>query len=109
MIMDFNVNVNVKFDATPSLVGAVSSLADAIRPAVLQPVIPSPAIVQEQEPEQPIPAAPVVQEQQAPPVTAEQSVQTTQSEKQGEITDEMLRKIVGPVSKARQRSRICYT
>lgn len=109
--MDFNVNVNVKFDATPSLVGAVSSLADAIRPAaVLQPVIPAPAIVQEQEskqePEQPIPAAPVVQEQQEPPVTAEQSVQTTQSEKQGEITDEMLRKIVGPVSKAKGKEAV---
>ena len=43
--MDFNVNVNVKFDATPALVGAVSTLAGVIKPAeVLKPTVASPAI-----------------------------------------------------------------
>ena len=36
--MDFNVNVNVKLDATPALVGAVSALAGVVKTAeVLQP------------------------------------------------------------------------
>ena len=33
--MDFNVNVNVKLDATPALVGAVSALAGVDRKSVV--------------------------------------------------------------------------
>lgn len=106
--MDFNVNVNVKFDATPALVGVASTLAGVVKTAgVLQPrtimadeptpFAPSTA-VPEQKTEHVAPPAP-----EAP---AQQPAPQVQEEKQGEITDEMLRKIVGPVSKAKGKEAV---
>lgn len=107
--MDFNVNVNVKFDATPTLVGAVSTLVGALRPieVLQQPVIAAPAIVantarvqEEQETVQ------VSQEQQTSSGAPVAQKQPEPVEKQDEITDEMLRKIVGPVSKAKGKEAV---
>ncbi len=108
MIMDFNVNVNVKFDATPALVGAVSTLVEVVRPTeVLQPRTP---VTDASTHSVPSTAAPEQKtEQVASPVPEAPSQQPTpliQEEKQDEITDEMLRKIVGPVSKAKGKEAV---
>ena len=106
--MDFNVNVNVKLDATPALVGAVSALAGVVKTAeVLQPrtivtdgpvhFVPSTA-ASEQKTEQIAPSVPETSAQQPAPQVEEK--------KQGEIIDEMLRKIVGPVSKAKGKEAV---
>lgn len=100
--MDFNVNVNVKFDATPALTGVVSTLAGVLSSTkVMQPVIMAPAIssqssetgdavIQEKTHSAP---APAVQEQPA-------------QEQTKEITDEMLRKIVGPITKSKGKETV---
>lgn len=95
--MDFNVNVNVKFDATPALTGVVSTLAGVLNPGrVLNPAIKAPAISSETEDA-------VVQEQtQSAPATQEQPAQ----EQTKEITDEMLRKIVGPITKSKGKETV---
>lgn len=110
--MDFNVNVNVKLDATPALAGVVSALAGAIRPAgVLQPAIPvssSQAIPRAPEPAQEVAQeVPTVEEQhtQQAPSDAPHG-QPAQNEKPEEITDEMLRKFVGPKSKDKGKEAI---
>ena len=95
--MDFNVNVNVKFDATPALVGAVSTLAGVVKTAeVLQPAIIAPAIATST-------ARVEKMQETAAPVPQDQPVPV---EKQGEITDEMLRKFVGPKSKDKGKEAI---
>lgn len=107
--MDFNVNVNVKFDATPALVGAVSTLVGALRPieVLQQPVIAAPAIVANtarvQEEQETVQAS---QEQQTSSSAPAVQEQPAQPEKQDEITDEMLRKIVGPVSKTKGKEAV---
>lgn len=107
--MDFNVNVNVKFDAAPALVGAVSTLVGALRPikVLQQPVIAAPAIVANtarvQEAQKTESAS---QEQQTSSGTQVAQKQPEPVEKQDEITDEMLRKIVGPVSKAKGKEAV---
>lgn len=106
--MDFNVNVNVKFDATPALVGAVSTLAGVVKTAeVLQPHM---VVADEPIPFAPSTAVPEQKtEQVASPALetpAQQPAPQVQEEKQGEITDEMLRKIVGPVSKAKGKEAV---
>ncbi|WP_411336121.1 hypothetical protein [Bacteroides ovatus] len=109
--MDFNVNVNVKFDATPALVGAVSTLAGVIKPAeVLKPTVASPAIPmleakelvakEEVNPEPEHPSASV------PETPSQQAASAVQEKKSDEITDEMLRKIVGPVSKTKGKEAV---
>lgn len=111
--MDFNVNVNVKFDATPALTGVVSTLAGVLNPAkVMPPAIMAPAIssqssetedavVQEQTQ-----SAPAVQEQpQAGTITSATQEQPAQ-EQTKEITDEMLRKIVGPITKSKGKETV---
>lgn len=116
--MDFNVNVNVKFDATPALTGVVSTLAGVLNPAkVMPPAIMAPAIssqssetedavVQEQTQ-----SAPAVQEQpQAGTTTSATQEQPAQEqlaqEQTKEITDEMLRKIVGPITKSKGKETV---
>lgn len=106
--MDFNVNVNVKFDATPALMGVVSTLAGVMSPTkVVQP-----AIVVSATSSQSSETKAVVSQEQTPPAsgsTAQEQTRATESvsslselpaqETCKEITDEMLRKIVGPISK----------
>lgn len=95
--MDFNVNVNVKFDATPALAGIVSTLAGATHPVeVVQPAKLSPA-------QSDAPAVEVVQ--------AEAKVESVQEpaptpEQPKEITDEQLRAIVGPKSKEHGKEKV---
>lgn len=106
--MDFNVNVNVKFDVTPALVGAVSTLAGVVKTAeVLQPRT---IMADEPLPFAPSTAAPEQKTEQvassAPEAPVQQPTPQVQEEKQGEITDEMLRKIVGPVSKAKGKEAV---
>lgn len=106
--MDFNVNVNVKFDATPALVGAVSTLAGVVKTAeVLQPRA---IVADEPLPFVPSTAAPEQKTEHvassAPKAPVQQPAPQVQEEKQGEITDEMLRKIVGPVSKAKGKEAV---
>lgn len=106
--MDFNVNVNVKFDATPALVGAVSTLAGVVKTTeVLQPCT---IVADEPIPFAPSTAAPEQKTEQvassAPEASVQQPTSQVQEEKQGEITDEMLRKIVGPVSKAKGKEAV---
>lgn len=107
--MDFNVNVNVKFDATPALVGAVSTLVGALRPieVLQQPVIAAPAIVANtarvQEEQETVQASQEQQTSSGAPVAQEQPAPVQQT---GEISDEMLRKIVGPVSKAKGKEAV---
>lgn len=109
MIMDFNVNVNVKFDATPALVGAVSALTGVINPTKVlqQPAIAVPTVAasttQVQEAQK---TAPASQEQQASSGAPSVQEQSVQSEKSDEITDEMLRKIVGPVTKEKGKEAV---
>lgn len=85
--MDFNVNVNVKFDATPALAGIVSTLAGATRRAeVIEPTKLPPAQLD-------MPAVEVAQ--------AEAKVEAVQEpastpEQPKEITGEQLRALVGP-------------
>lgn len=94
--MDFNVNVNVKLDATPALVGAVSTLAGVVKTAeVLQPR----AIVTD-DPVRFVPST------AAPEAPAHQAAPQAEGKEQGEITDETLRKIVGPVSKAKGKEAV---
>lgn len=81
--MDFNVNVNVKLDATPALVGAVSALAGVVKTAeVLQPrtivtdgpvhFVPSTA-ASEQKTEQIAPSVPETSAQQPAPQVEEKN------------------------------------
>ena len=91
--MDFNVNVNVKFDATPTLVGAVSSLIGVLKPTeVLKPAIVTDGRAEET----------VQRDQAASSVTQEQPAPVDEA---SEISDEMLRKIVGPVSKDKGKGK----
>lgn len=111
--MDFNVNVNVKFDATPALTGVVSTLAGVLNPAkVMQPAIMAPAIssqpsetedavVQEQTQ-----SAPAVQEQPQAVTTTSATQEQPAQEQTKEITDEMLRKIVGPITKSKGKETV---
>lgn len=111
--MDFNVNVNVKFDATPALTGVVSTLAGVLNPAkVMQPAIMAPAIssqssetedavVQEQTQ-----SAPAVQEQPQAGTTTPATQEQPAQEQTKEITDEMLRKIVGPITKSKGKETV---
>lgn len=111
--MDFNVNVNVKFDATPALTGVVSTLAGVLNPAkVMQPAIMAPAIssqssetedavVQEQTQ-----SAPAVQEQPQTGATTPATQEQPAQEQTKEITDEMLRKIVGPITKSKGKETV---
>lgn len=97
--MDFNVNVNVKFDATPALTGVVSTLVGALKPAeVLQPVfkIPSAQALKPAEP---------AQEQTVSAVQAPEP-KPKQEEPSGELTDEALRKIVGPITKEKGKEAV---
>lgn len=95
--MDFNVNVNVKFDATPALAGIVSTLAGATRPAeVIKPAKLSPA--QSDAPTVEVARAEAkVEAVQEPAPTPEQPK---------EITDEQLRAIVGPKSKEHGKEKV---
>lgn len=111
--MDFNVNVNVKFDATPALTGVVSTLAGVLNPAkVMQPAIMAPAIssqssetedavVQEQTQ-----SAPAVQKQPQAGTTTSATQEQPAQEQTKEITDEMLRKIVGPITKSKGKETV---
>lgn len=111
--MDFNVNVNVKFDATPALTGVVSTLAGVLNPAkVMPPAIMAPAIssqssetedavVQEQTQ-----SAPAVQEQPQAGTTTSPTQEQPAQEQTKEITDEMLRKIVGPITKSKGKETV---
>lgn len=111
--MDFNVNVNVKFDATPALTGVVSTLAGVLNPGrVLNPAIKAPAIssqssetedavVQEQTQ-----SAPAVQEQPQAGTTTPATQEQPAQEQTKEITDEMLRKIVGPITKSKGKETV---
>lgn len=95
--MDFNVNVNVKFDATPALAGIVSTLAGATcHTEVIKPAKLSRA-------QSDAPAVEVAQ--------AEARVEAVQepapaSEQPKEITDEQLRAIVGPKSKEHGKEKV---
>lgn len=101
--MDFNVNVNVKFDATPALTGVVSTLVGALKPVeVMQPAITAPAVISPREEAK----VPVVQEQVQAPMTASDIAGQTAKETADEITDEMLRKFVGPKSKDKGKDAI---
>lgn len=113
--MDFNVNVNVKFDATPALTGVVSTLAGVLNPGrVLNPAIKAPAISSETEDDvvqEQTQSAPAVQEQpQAGTTTSATQEQPAQEqpaqEQTKEITDEMLRKIVGPITKSKGKETV---
>lgn len=111
--MDFNVNVNVKFDATPALTGVVSTLAGVLNPAkVMPPAIMAPAtssqssetedaVVQEQTQ-----SAPAVQEQPQAGTTTPATQEQPAQEQTKEITDEMLRKIVGPITKSKGKETV---
>lgn len=106
--MDFNVNLNVKLDATPALVGAVSTLAGVVRPAeVLQPTIVPSGIAMGPDVQTPVTPAPSVPEQQTTSVSSDApQEQSAQSKKPDEISDEMLRKFVGPKSKEKGKEAI---
>lgn len=102
--MDFNVNVNVKFDATPALVGAVSALTGVFSSVqVLQQPTIAVNTTRVQEVKE---TAPVSQEQQISSSAPAVQEQPAQPEKLDEITDEMLRKIVGPVSKTKGKEAV---
>lgn len=95
--MDFNVNVNVKLDATPALTSVVSTLAGVLTPAVVsQPTITVPVIA---EPITPTTDAPAVS-------TASPEQEAKSPTKSGEITDEQLRAFVGPKSKEKGKEAI---
>lgn len=98
-----DLNVNVKFDATPALVGAVSTLAAALSgksdsPRVQKTVVtdgpvtnaPSP----EKEPAQPKTDAPVTE---APPVSAPAT---------SDIADTVVREAVATQAKAGKKAEI---
>lgn len=93
--MDLNLNVNVKFDATPTLVGCVNTLATALNGAPRQMVSPSliPATHGKSSPVEP--AATVEEAEVAKIETTEE----TASVKSKDITDEQLRALVGPKTK----------
>ena len=101
--MDFNVNVNVKFDATPALVGAVSALAGVLNPVkVLQPATITAPIAQVQEA-----VTSESSEHKAEEVSTAIAAQQPEPQREpGEITDEMLRKIVGPKSKDKGKDAV---
>jgi len=105
--MDFNVNVNVKFDATPALVGAVSALTGVFNSTKVlgQPVIAA-NTTQVQEAHEMQEAVLPLQEQQSSSGAPAVQEQPAQPEKLDEITDEMLRKIVGPVSKTKGKEAV---
>lgn len=97
MIMDFNLNV--KFDATPALVGAVATLATAISgcgvmtPQVINP-LPAKAPVQAPAAQQ---VEQVEQEAAAPVAEAPETVpEITSSKELKEIKDTDLRIVVSP-------------
>ena len=83
--MDFNVNVNVKLHPRTIVTDGPVHF------------VPSTA-ASEQKTEQIAPSVPETSAQQPAPQVEEK--------KQGEITDEMLRKIVGPVSKAKGKEAV---
>lgn len=102
MIMDFNVNV--KFDATPALVGAVATLATAISGcAVMAPQVinPLPAKALEQAPAAPQPevVAPVAE---VPVVTAP----TCENQLSRDIPDTVVREAVAVQAKAGKKAEI---
>lgn len=105
--MDFNVNVNVRFDATPALAGVVTTLAGVCKPVgVMQPTTTAPAI----SPPMVEAEKPTGQEskQAASTASVSETVSTEQigQELTNDITDEALRKIVGPVSKAKGKEAV---
>lgn len=105
--MDFNVNVNVKLDATPALLGAVTALAGVVKTAeVSRPattVLPGSISF--------VPTSPTSEEKQEQVATAlpqQQASPTTQAatEQPKEISDEQLRAIVGPKSKEHGKDKV---
>lgn len=108
MIMDFNVNV--KFDATPALVGAVATLATAISgctvmaPQVINP-LPAKALDQ-------TPAAPQAEQlkpeavAQATDAPAQAVPETTASERSDTIADTVVREAVAVQAKAGKKTEI---
>lgn len=95
--MDFNVNVNVKFDATPELTGVVSTLVGTLRPTgVAQPI--QVGTVAETTIQ-----GPGVSEQPGIPVATPGPVVAEQPK---EITDEQLRAFMGPKSKEKGKDAI---
>lgn len=103
--MDFNVNVNVKFDATPALTGAVATLATAISGcAVVAPQVQKPLVTDSNMafiplPEQTQAAAPAVA------ATAEAPVQTA-AVQSDTIPDTVVREAVAVKAKAGKKTEI---
>lgn len=99
--MNLNLNVNVKLDATPALVGCVNTLAAAIGGARPNVVSPEPVTTNLEVP---------VLEQNLTPATetkTEVKVESTPlPEQPKEITDEQLRAIVGPKSKEHGKEKV---
>lgn len=95
--MDFNVNVNVKLDATPALTGAVSALAGVLRPSEVK----TPATVALPAEESTV-KEPTPKEAPTPPVEAAKPAETNN----GEISNEQLRAFIGPKSKEKGKDAI---
>lgn len=94
--MDLNLNVNVRFDATPTLVGCVNTLATALNGAPRQMVSPSSTPVSPVESVTvQVPAA-AVEEAEVPKIETTAETASVQSK---DITDEQLRALVGPKTK----------
>ncbi len=104
MIMDLNLNVNVKLDASPALVGCINTLTTTFggfRPHVLTPelIMDGPATFVPQQ-------SPVVETTSASTKVEAAPEQVPVPEQPKEITDEQLRAIVGPRSKEHGKEKV---
>lgn len=99
--MDFNVNVNVKFDATPALVGAVSTLAAALGGKADSPQVQK--IVVTDGPIAIVPAQAPVQTSAEVPVTDAPTVSVPAT---SDIADTVVREAVAAQAKEGKKAEI---
>lgn len=102
--MDLNLNVNVKLDAAPTLVGCINTLATVFggfNPRVVSSKLITNSPEANVQTQQPVPETESSGETMA---ETEAKVETVPESK--EITDEQLRAIVGPKSKEHGKEKV---